>query len=394
MKKYDAIKVGDKEEIFHVITQDDIEKFIDLSGDKNKIHYDEEFAKNTSYKKPIAHGMIGVSFISMIIGTKLPGDGALWYSQNIEFTNPVRIGDRLKVSAEVIKKNDRTNTLEIETNIYNQNKQLVTKGIAKVKLINQISAKVKKEKTTQSKTALVIGATGGIGASTCIQLAKDGFDIVIHYNNNENLAKKIKSKILKLEKRAIIVKADITKKNEVSDMFQYLDNRFDSLTALVNCSMTKFFNIKFHDLDYKNINDQLKINLKGVFNLLKVAVPRMEKNNYGKIVNITSIYTEQPVSQLTHYITAKSALEGLTKALAIELAGKGIRLNLVSPGMTNTDLIFDIPEKIKLLNAAKTPLKRLADPEDVAYAVSYLVSEKSDYLTGETIRVNGGQTMH
>ena len=72
MKKYDAIKVGDKEEIFHVITQDDIEKFIDLSGDKNKIHYDEEFAKNTSYKKPIAHGMIGVSFISTIIGTKLP----------------------------------------------------------------------------------------------------------------------------------------------------------------------------------------------------------------------------------------------------------------------------------------------------------------------------------
>ncbi len=394
MKKYNAIKVGDKEEIFHVITQDDIEKFIDLSGDKNKIHHDEEFAKNTSYKKPIAHGMIGVSFISTIIGTKLPGDGALWYSQNIEFTNPVRIGDRLKVSAEVIKKNDRNNTLEIETNIYNQNKQLVTKGIAKVKLINQINPKVKKEKITKRKIALVIGATGGIGTSTCIQLAKDGFDIAIHYNSNENSAKKIKSKILKLGKRAIIVKADITKKNEVSDMFQYLDNRFDSLTALVNCSMTKFFNIKFHDLDYKYINDQLKINLKGVFNLLKAAVPRMGKNNYGKIVNITSISTEQPVSQLTHYITAKSALEGFTKALAIELAAKGIRLNLVSPGMTNTELIFDIPEKIKVLNAAKTPLKRLADPGDVAYAISYLVSEKSDYLTGETIRVNGGQTMH
>lgn len=394
MKKYDAIKVGDKEEIFHVITQDDIEKFIDLSGDKNKIHHNEEFAKNTSYKKPVAHGMIGVSFISAIIGTKLPGDGALWYSQNIEFIHPVRIGDRLKVSAEVIKKNDRNNTLEIETNIYNQNKQLVTKGIAKVKLINQINPKVKKEKITKSKIALVIGATGGIGISTCIQLAKDGFDIAIHYNSNENSAKKIKSKILKLGKRAIIVKADITKKNEVSDMFQYLDNRFDPLTALVNCSITKFFNIKFHDLDYKYINDQLKINLKGVFNLLKAVVPRMEKNNYGKIVNITSIYSEQPVSQLTHYITAKSALEGFTKALAIELAGKGIRLNLVSPGMTNTELIFDVPEKTKLLNAAKTPLKRLAEPCDVASAISYLVSEKSDYVTGETIRVNGGQTMH
>jgi 3-oxoacyl-[acyl-carrier protein] reductase len=108
---------------------------------------------------------------------------------------------------------------------------------------------------------------------------------------------------------------------------------------------------------------------------------------------MTTQYTEQMPSELVHYITAKSALNGFAKALAVELAPKGIRVNLVSAGMTNTNLILDIPEKVKLITAAKTPLRRLAEPQDVADAISYLISEKSDFLTGETIRVNGGQVM-
>ena len=393
MNKYDLIKVGDKEELFHVITQNDIEKFIDLSGDNNKIHSDKDFASNTSFKKPVAHGMIGVSFISTIIGMKLPGDGALWYSQNIDFVSPVRVGDRLKILAQVIKKIDRDKTLVISTNIYNQHKQIVTKGTAKVKLVEQLKPTEKKEHIIKNKTALVIGATGGIGEATCIQLAKDGFDIVIHYHSNEKLAGKIKDEILKLGKKAIIVQANIKIVTDVSDMFEYIDNRMDSITALVNCSITRFYNYKYEDLDYDLIEDQLNINLNGVFNLLKYVIPIMKKNNYGKIVNLTTIYTQQPVSELTHYIVAKSALEGLNKSLAIEFASKGIRLNLVSPGMTNTELIDNVPEKAKLINAAKTPLKRLAEPEDVALAISFLASEKSDYLTGETINVNGGQIM-
>jgi 3-oxoacyl-[acyl-carrier protein] reductase len=98
-------------------------------------------------------------------------------------------------------------------------------------------------------------------------------------------------------------------------------------------------------------------------------------------------------NELVHYITAKSALNGFAKALAVELAPKGIRVNLVSAGMTNTNLIADIPEKVKLITAAKTPLRRLAEPQDIADTISYLVSDKSDFLTGETIRVNGGQVM-
>src|SRR5665811_2088995 len=105
--KYEEIFVGTKETLTHCITQSDIEKFVDLTGDDNKLHVDKEFASKTSFKKPVVHGMISASFISTIIGTKLPGDGALWFSQTLDFILPVRIGDVITVEAEVIKKYDR-----------------------------------------------------------------------------------------------------------------------------------------------------------------------------------------------------------------------------------------------------------------------------------------------
>ncbi len=107
MKKYQDIQVGDKETLSHTITKEDIAKFVDLTGDDNRLHVDEKFASSTQFKKPVVHGMLGASFISTIIGTKLPGDGALWFSQSLEFLLPVRIGDELTVTAEVLKKNDK-----------------------------------------------------------------------------------------------------------------------------------------------------------------------------------------------------------------------------------------------------------------------------------------------
>ena len=119
----------------------------------------------------------------------------------------------------------------------------------------------------------------------------------------------------------------------------------------------------------------------------------MIDSKYGKVINISTQAIEKINSDWSHYITAKSALSGFSKALALELAPKGIRINLVSPGMTDTDLVANIPEKIKLLSAAQTPLRRIAQPEDIANAISFLSSTKSDYLSGETIRINGGQVM-
>jgi len=394
MTKFESINIGDNAELTHTITQSDINLFVELTGDDNKLHVDKEYASGTTFKKPVVHGMLGATFISTVIGTKLPGDGAMWYAQNLEFLLPVRVGDKITVKTEVINKNEKMKTIELSTIIYNQNKQKVTTGIAKVKVIEQeqVVHKEKKEKLP-NRVALVIGGTGGIGKATCLQLAKDGFNVAVHYHKNKELANKIRDNITTIGRKTITVDGDINSFSEVQEMVKVTTRKLNTITVVVNCTTLNVPNIKFNDLEWVNIQNHLDINIKGSFNILKCVVPIMEKNKYGKIINITTQYVEDPKPELAHYIIAKSGLIGFTKALATELAPKGILINLVSPGMTDTELVADVPEKVILLTAAQTPLRRLATPDDIAGSISFLASSKSDFLTGETIRVNGGQIM-
>jgi 3-oxoacyl-[acyl-carrier protein] reductase len=394
MKKYSDIHIGDKELLQHTITKDDIKKFVELTGDDNRLHVDEAFASQTAFKKPVVHGMLGASFISTIIGTKLPGDGALWFSQSLEFLLPVRIGDELIVSAEVIKKNDKEQIIELKTEIHNQNRQVVTKGIAKVKVIETETSTTETEVLDiQPKTALVIGGTGGIGKAVCIQLAKDGFNVIIHYNKNKNLAEELKTEIEKLNQKAITIKADILNELDISELVTKSLRAFTRIDVVANCAATVIPNIKFNDLVWSDFLLQLDLNIKSTFNIIQAIVPEMIKNGFGKIITIGSLSAEKPNAEWAPYITAKSALIGLTKSLAFELAPKGIRINMVTPSLVSTELTAEIPEKIKLLTAAQTPLRRLALVSDVAGVISFLASGKSDFLAGENIRVNGGQLM-
>jgi 3-oxoacyl-[acyl-carrier protein] reductase len=394
MSRYSKINVGDVEEISHTITKADIQKFVDLTGDNNQLHVDEEFAEKTSFKKPVVHGMLGASFISTIIGTKIPGDGALWYAQSLEFLLPVRVGDKLTIVAKAIKKIDRQNSIELQTDIFNQHKQKVTTGIAKVKIIEDDTKEKDVGINHNEKVVLIVGATGGIGSETARILAKEGYSLILHYHSNKTQADKLKKELEMLtNKRIIIVKANILIDSDVHNMVIELSRYFTKISAFVNASTLNFGNIKLKNMEWGDMSSQIDINIKSNLNIVKNITPLMQENEYGKIVFITTQATEQYNSEWLHYITAKSALNGFSKALAFELAPKGIRVNLVSAGMTNTNLITDIPEKVKLITAAKTPLRRLAESQDVANAISYLVSEKSDFLTGETIRVNGGQVM-
>jgi 3-oxoacyl-[acyl-carrier protein] reductase len=395
MKRYQEINIGDKETLSHIITKEDIGKFVELTGDDNKLHVDEKFARATHFKKPVVHGMLGASFISTIIGTKLPGDGALWFSQSLDFLLPVRIGDHLMVIAEVIKKNDKEQIIELKTEIYNQNKQLVTKGIAKVKVIEQelISRDIVENIDNRIKNALIIGGTGGIGSEVCIQLAKDGFNIALHYNSNINRANELKKKIEEEGVKCIIVKANINNESELKEMLKMIERSFNTIDVLVNAAASNIPNIKFQDLEWSDYLNQLDLNIKSVFNIMKLVVELMIKNGGGKIINIGSYSAEKPNNDWSHYITAKSALIGLTKSLAFELAPKGININMVTPSLVSTDLTADIPEKFKLLTASQTPLRRLAKANDVAGAISFLASEKANFLAGVNIRINGGQIM-
>jgi len=393
MKDYFEINIGDKELITHQIKEEDISKFVELTGDDNRLHVDEVFASNTQFKKPVVHGMLGASFISTVIGTKLPGDGALWFSQSLDFVLP-RIGDILTISAEVIRKSDKERLLELKTIIKNQNNEILTKGVAKVKMLEIQKSNLKKVDTQiKTKTVLIFGSTGGIGKATCIQLAKDGYNIIIHYNKNKALAEEIKNSVKLIGANVKIVQGDILVQKDIQNIFFKSIRAFNNIDAIVNCAATEIPNIKFQELEWEDFTKQLDLNIKSVFMIVKSVLPGMLKNGYGKIINIGSFSSDKPNSNWAHYITSKSALVGLTKSLAFELAPKGIRVNMVTPSLIDTELTLNIPEKIKLLSASQTPLKRLASSQDVANVISFLVSEKSDFLAGENIRVNGGQFM-
>ncbi|HVJ42751.1 MAG TPA: SDR family oxidoreductase [Dongiaceae bacterium] len=392
MAKFDDIEVGQFAEMTHKMTMEDLARFVELTGDDNRLHTDASFAAQTSFKKPVAHGMLGASFISTVIGTKLPGDGALWFAQNLEFLLPVRLGDELTIRAEVLRKIDRMNIVELQTDIFNQHRQKVTTGIAKVKIVEQVAV-VPKLAESGRRVALVIGGSGGIGGAICRMLASDGFDVAVHSFRNKGAADKIVADIVEMGGSSASYSADISSPSDVTEMVQRVVRQFGTITALINCATGSMAPHKLDELHWSDVDEQLTTTIRGAFNLSQSVIPIMVESGRGKIINITSHYIEAPVANLLPYITAKSALAGYSRALAFDLAPRGIQVNLVSPGMTDTDLIADVPERIRLLTAARTPLRRLALPEDVAAAVSFLASDRSNFVTGETIRVNGGQMM-
>ena len=393
--KYEDIYIGQKETLSHKVTQADIEKFVDLSGDDNKLHVNKEFAAKTSFKKPVVHGMIGASFISTIIGTKIPGDGALWFSQTLEFLLPVRVGDEITVIAVVTKKIDRDRTIELNVEIQNQNRQVVTRGISKVKVLEELEQAVEEIKAENTKkVALVVGATGGIGSAVAKTLAADGYDVILHYHSNKDKANLLKKEIEeKTDSKAYVIQADIHREKDIDELVCQSMREAYRIDCFVNCASTPIPPINVVDLKWEDFEKQMDLNIKINLSFIKKLLPQMIERKYGKIITVGSLFSDKPNPNLVHYATAKAALEGFTRAMAFELAPKGIRVNMVSPSMIATDLTADIPEKMKLLSAMQTPLRRLALPEDVAGAVSFLASEKSDYLSGEEIRINGGQIM-
>ena len=385
-------RVGQFEEIEHKITEEDLDKFVDLTGDNNPLHTDEEYAAKTSYKKKVVHGMLGASFISTVIGTKLPGKGALWFAQRIEFLLPVRIGDVLRVKATIIDVQKKSKTLELKTEVFNQHKKLVIDGEAKVRIVKEKEKKSISASVDEVRTVLVLGASGGIGNAVVKALAKQGLNVGIHYFSSESKAKSILDSLPKGSK-SLLIQGDISRLEDLERICQKVYTRFSSLDAVVNCTTGPVSDMDFEMLSWNEFNEQIQVHLEGSFNLLKVGCEYMKKSKYGKFVFISSQAVDYPFSNLMPYISAKSALEGMAKSAALDLAKHGIRVNVVSPGITDTDLNANLPEKVLLFTEARTPMKRLCKPEDVANVVSFLISPASNFITGETIRVNGGQIM-
>jgi len=242
------------------------------------------------------------------------------------------------------------------------------------------------------RTALVTGASRGIGRAIALALAEEGANVAINYVSNEGLAKDLAAHITKLGRRAILAQADVADYPDTFRMAQEVLKEFGHLDILVNNAGINS-DKTFVKMDHASWRKVLGTNLDGVFNCTKVFIDSMIKQNYGRVVNITSVIGQIGNFGQANYAASKAGVTAMTKSLAKEFASKGITVNALAPGFVETEMVESIPEKVRQRLLDQIPLKRFGKAEEVARAVIYLVSSDGDYITGEELSLNGGLLM-
>ena len=237
--------------------------------------------------------------------------------------------------------------------------------------------------------ALVTGASGGIGRAIAVALARDGFAIAVHCHRNEQKAQEVRDEILSMGGTAEVYVCDITDADAVDYMVNEICRTLGCISVLVNnagIAQQKLFT----DLSVDEWQQMMAVHVDGAFYACRAVLPDMIRAHSGAIVNVSSMWGQTGGSCEVHYSTAKAALIGLTKALAKEVGPAGIRVNCVAPGVIRTEMLAELSRETLNDLEEETPLCRLGTPEDVAAAVSFLVSDGAGFITGQVLAPNGG----
>ncbi|MCG3398792.1 3-oxoacyl-[acyl-carrier-protein] reductase [Staphylococcus massiliensis] len=243
-----------------------------------------------------------------------------------------------------------------------------------------------------SKTALVTGASRGIGRSIALQLAEEGYNVVVNYAGNKEKADAVVEEIKQKGVDSFAIQANVAVGDEVKAMIKEVVSEFGSVDVLVNnAGITRdnlLMRMKEHEWD-----DVVNTNLKGVFNCIQKVTPQMLKQRSGSIINLSSVVGAVGNPGQINYVATKSGVLGMTKTAARELASRGITVNAVAPGFIVSDMTDALSDDVKEKMKAQIPLARFGEDTDIANTVAFLASDKANYITGQTIHVNGGMHM-
>ncbi len=242
----------------------------------------------------------------------------------------------------------------------------------------------------EGKVAIVTGGTRGIGRAIVLDLAANGADVALNYRKSAELAEELAETIRGMGRRALVVQADVSSFDDAQVMVQQVLDEFGRVDILVNNAGMNWDGVvwKMTEEQWDRVID---VDLKGTFNYTRAVTPLFREQKSGKFVNITSINGLRGKFGQTNYSAAKAGVIGFTKACARDLGRYSINVNAVAPGLIETEMVQQAPEKVRELALSEIVLGRLGLPEEVAYVVTFLCTEKGRHITGQVIQVDGGQ---
>ena len=242
----------------------------------------------------------------------------------------------------------------------------------------------------EGKVALITGGSMGIGTAISLDLAKNGANVALTYRSHESEALAIAGEIESMGRKAKAYRIDVSEFDAVQTLVEAVIKEFGRLDILINNAGMNWDGVvwKMTEEQWDKVID---VDLKGTFNFVRAVAPLFREQKSGKIINITSINGLRGKFGQSNYSAAKAGTIGLTKTVAREMGKYNVNVNSVAPGMILTDMFKDLPEEFKQKAADETVFNRLGYPEDVAHLVTFLASEKSRHITGEVIKVDGGQ---
>lgn len=242
---------------------------------------------------------------------------------------------------------------------------------------------------TKRNIALVTGATGGLGTAMCQKLKDDGYFVVANFHSPEK-AKLWHLKMKELGYDFAMAEGDVTDFESTGNMIRQIKDQYGPVSVLVNnAGITR--DTPLWKMSLSQWQDVIHTNLDSVFNCTRHVIEDMIANQYGRIINISSVNGQRGQFGQTNYSAAKAGMHGFTKSLAMEVARKGITVNTISPGYIGTDMVMAIKEEVRNKIVEQIPMGRLGGTEEIAYLVSFLASEKAAYITGANYAINGGQ---
>jgi NAD(P)-dependent dehydrogenase (short-subunit alcohol dehydrogenase family) len=238
---------------------------------------------------------------------------------------------------------------------------------------------------SNQKIALITGGDKGIGKGIVEVLAEEGYRVFFTYRNNIEDAKQIENKYHKVSS----LQFDAGDKNSIAHLIDDLSEMNITIDILIN-NVGIDRDAVFYKMNFDSWYEVIYINLVQIFHLTKAFVPGMILKSWGRIINISSIGAFQGSYGKTNYAASKAGIIGFSKALALELANKGITVNTICPGAFDTSMFRRIPEKYRDIIISQIPMKRLGNPKEIGYLVKYLISNEASYMTGQTLHLNGG----